>query len=313
MIDIAIIGGGAAGLTAGMYAARGGCQVTVFESFLPGGQSAKIRLLENYPGFAQGVSGVDFVIALQEQASRFGVQFCYESITGLQLQEEEKAVISAKNRYPAQTVIIATGASPRKIGLEGEERLTGKGVSYCATCDGALYRDQPVAVVGGGDTALTDALVLANYASRVYLIHRRDAFRGSYILQQRVKQTANIETIMSHVPRQLIGEDKLQGLVLQSTITDLQRTLPIAGLFVAVGINPQTEFLQDQLELSGNGAIIVDEKMAASRPGVYAAGDCRDTPLRQVVTAAADGAIAATSAIEYLLAQGKTLHGGEGL
>ncbi|MEG1662283.1 MAG: FAD-dependent oxidoreductase, partial [Clostridiales bacterium] len=174
------------------------------------------------------------------------------------------------------------------------------GVSYCATCDGALYRGKEVAVVGGGDTALTDALVLAAYAAKVYLIHRRDTFRGSHILQQRVAKTANIEQVLNHIPRELVGEQKLQGIKLRSVITNLERVIPIAGLFVAVGISPQTEFLEGKLALSPGGAIITDQAMATNIPGVYAAGDCRETPLRQVITAAADGAVAASSAISYL-------------
>lgn len=300
MLDIAIIGGGVAGLTAGLYAARGGAKVTLFESFIPGGQTGTILNLENFPGFPDGVAGVELMIALQKQATQFGLEFCYESVKDIDLSAETKRIITSEQEYPTKAIIIATGASPRKIGLPREAELTGHGISYCATCDGALYRDKNVAVIGGGDTALTDAIVLSRYATKVYLIHRRDKFRGSDILQKRITEIPAIETVMNHVPVEIIGEKKLQGIKLRSVITNFERTIPIDGLFVAVGISPQSEFLEGRIDLSPSGEIITDESMQTNLPGVYAAGDCRNTPLRQVITAAADGAIAANSAINYI-------------
>ena len=300
MLDIAIIGGGIAGLTAGLYAARGGAKVTLFESFIPGGQTGTILNLENFPGFPDGIAGVELMIALQKQATQFGLDFCYESVKDIDFTSDTKTIITSQQKYPTKSIIIATGSTPRKIGLPGEAELTGHGISYCATCDGALYRDKDVAVIGGGDTALTDAIVLSRYAAKVYLIHRRDKFRGSDVLQKRIAEIPTIEKVMSHIPVEIVGDKRLRGIKLRSAITDIERSIPIAGLFVAVGISPQSEFLEGKINLSPSGEIITDSFMQTNLPGVFAAGDCRDTPLRQVVTAASDGAIAANSAISYI-------------
>ena len=305
MIDIAIIGCGIAGLTAGIYGARGGMETVLFEELLPGGQSVNILNLENYPGFPNGIVGSQLLLDTMEQMQNAGASLRYDGLKELKLGKNGSphTLMFGENREQARTVIIATGANPRKLGVERERELTGRGISYCAACDGALYRDKTVAVVGGGDTSLTDSLVLANFVKKVYLIHRRDEFRGSLVLQQRVQNEPKIEIKLQNKVAALLGEDKLEAVLLHDIVTDLERELTVDALFVAVGVSPHTEFLEGILKLSSTGQIITDERMATSAPGVFAAGDCRQTPLRQVITAAADGAVAASTAIEYILEQ----------
>lgn len=310
MIDIAIIGGGMSGLTAGLYAARGGMNAALFEALMPGGQTATIFKLENYPGFPAGVDGAQLMLDTMRQAEQFGCAFHYQDILGLQAArqpDEPHTLLTAEGGREARTVIIASGAAPRQLGLPREQELTGRGVSYCATCDGALFRDKTVAVVGGGDTALTDALVLSRFAAKVLLIHRRDQFRGSRVLQDRVRELAaqgRIELHLQSVVSALLGENRLQALQLRSTQNNAESEVITDGLFVAVGIMPRSAFVSGLLKLNENGQIITGRHLETSVPGIFAAGDCRDTVLRQVVTAAADGAVAATSAIEYLSSLG---------
>ncbi len=305
MLDLAIIGSGVAGLTAGIYGARAGLSTAVFEQLTPGGQTATILKLENYPGFPKGVEGVSFMMDLLEQAASFGAEVRYEPVTRLVPGEAGQAhrLIGPQGETEARTVILATGAAPRKLGLPREEALTGHGVSYCATCDGNLFRGRTVAVSGGGDTALTDALVLANFAEKVYLIHRRDEFRGSPLLQKRVRENEKIQLCLSRVVSELRGEKRLEQLLLTSTKGEADLELDCEGLFVAVGVLPRTEFLRGVVDLDEAGRIRTGRDLSTSIPGIWAAGDCRDTLLRQVVTGAADGALAATMASEYLLAQ----------
>lgn len=299
-VDMAVIGGGIAGYTAALYGARGGLDVLVLEGGVPGGQTATIMNLENFPGFPKGIDGVSLTVNVMQQAEAVGVETEYAPVLEIKPGTPHRLICDGLD-VEAKTVIIATGAIPRKLGVERENALTGKGVGYCATCDGPLYRGKKVAVVGGGDTALTDALVLANYAEEVYLIHRRDEFRGSPLLEKRVRANDKIKLILHHTVEALLGEEKLTGLRLYDRITDLRSEINLDGLFVAVGISPVTEFLEGVVELTANGTVKTERDLSTSVPGIYAAGDCRDTLLRQVVTAAGDGALAATSAIEYLL------------
>lgn len=301
MIDIAIIGGGPAGLAAGLYAARGGANVTLFEEVFVGGQAAKTHQIDNYPGFETGIEGADLGMRMERQASRFGLQIRYEPVTRLVLSGNEKEIHTAKGVTLCKTVILCMGAAPRPLGIAREAALTGMGISYCATCDGAFFRDQPVAVVGGGDTALSDALYLARFASEVFLVHRRDALRGSPALQSAVFAEPKIKLVWSSVVEELLGEQTLLGLRVKHVETNALQELSVNALFVAVGIDPRTQLVQGQLATE-HGYIVTDTRMQASLPGVYAAGDVRNTPLRQVVTAVADGAVAATQAMEYLSA-----------
>jgi thioredoxin reductase (NADPH) len=300
MIDIAIIGGGPAGLTAGLYAARSGRSCLLFEEIFVGGQAAKTFKIENYPGFAEGVEGSQLGMNMEQQAVKFGLEIRYDPVVKLELDGDVKRVITEKETTEARTVIIATGAEPRKLGLADEERLTGAGVSYCATCDGAFFRGRDVAVVGGGDTAVSDALYLSKFAKSVKVIHRRDTLRASETLQKAAFGDPKIEFLWNSVPKELIGEDRLTGILIENKQTGEQKKIDVDAVFIAVGIEPKSALVKDILELTPEGYIRTDCIMQTSEKGVYAAGDVRDTPLRQVVTAVADGAVAATKAVEYL-------------
>lgn len=301
MPDIVIIGGGPAGLTAGLYAARGGAETRLFEELFAGGQAAKTERIDNFPGFPEGVDGFAVGSLLEQQATRFGLEIAYDGVASLELTGEEKRVVlTSGEAVSAKAVILCMGATPRKLGVADEERLTGAGVSYCATCDGAFFRGKRVAVVGGGDTALSDALYLARFCESVTLIHRRDALRGAAALQKSVFAEPKIQVCWNSTVTDLMGEEKLSGLKLKNVQTDELSELPVEGVFVAVGIVPRTELVKGQLNLARDGSIETDNRMQTSAPGVFAAGDIRNTPLRQVVMACADGALAATAALEWI-------------
>lgn len=299
-MDIAIIGGGPAGLAAGLYAARAGMDVTLFEEAFVGGQTAKIDKIDNYPGFPNGLDGVTLSTSIREQAQRFGLKISNAAVESLALDGKTKLISTYEGKFEAKAVIIATGASPRKLNIENEEKLTGAGVSYCATCDGAFFRGMDVAVIGGGDTAVSDALYLARFVNKVYLIHRRDELRASYVLAQAALAEKKIQPVWDTVPEGFVGRDMLDGIAVRNVKTGETQTLAVQGAFVAVGVVPRTELVKDTLTLAKDGSIITDERMQTSLEGVYAAGDVRKTPLRQVVTAVADGAVAASMAAEYI-------------
>lgn len=299
-LGIAIIGGGPAGLAAGIYSVRGGARVTLFEEMFPGGQIVKTHRVENYPGFTGGPDGYALAAALEKHAAEFQLPVVYGSVADLKLAGEEKTFTVNGEPYAADAVILCMGATPRKLGDPNEDRFVGAGVSYCATCDGNFYRNKDVAVVGGGDTAVADALYLSGICHKVYLIHRRDQFRAAGTLVDRVKRAENVELVLNSTVSALNGEDRLSSVTVADKFTHEQRELPVSGLFVAVGILPRTEQVQDQIDLDEGGFIVTDRNMQTSVPGVFAAGDVRDTPLRQVVTACADGAVAATKAVEYI-------------
>ena len=299
-LELAIIGGGPAGLAAGVYGARGGADVKLFEEMFPGGQIVKTHRVENYPGFTGGPDGYTLAAALEKHASEFGLDVVYGSVGDLKLTEGEKTFTVNGEAYAADAVILSMGASPRKLGHPDEDRFVGAGISYCATCDGAFYRGKDVAVVGGGDTAVADALYLAGLCRKVYLIHRRDQFRAAATLVDRVRRMENVELVLNSTVVALSGEDRLSAVTVENKFTREPRELPVSGLFVAVGILPRTELVQGQVALDEGGFIVTDKNRQTSVPGVFAAGDVRDTPLRQVVTACADGAVAATKAIEYI-------------
>ncbi len=296
--ELLIIGGGAAGLTAGLYGARAGRQTVLIERMFAGGQIATTHRLENYPGFPQGIGGVEIGMAMMEQAERFGLQIQYDTVNCLELEGAVKTARCDGEDWQAKAVILCMGAEPRQLGVGREDELRGRGVSYCATCDGAFYQDKTVAVVGGGDTACEDALYLAALAKKVYLIHRRDELRAAGILRQRVMENDRIHMLWNTQVEALLGEERLEGLVLTG---ENKGELQSDGLFIAVGTLPQSQLVQGALKLDAQGAILTDDRMRTELPGVYAAGDVRATPLRQVVTAAADGAVAATEAAKYLM------------
>ncbi len=298
MLDLAIIGGGPAGLAAGLYAVRGGADVCVYEEMFAGGQIVKTHRIDNYPGVSDGPDGYALAARFEEHAVSFGLKIEYGSVSELVLNEDPKRFLFNGAPVEAKAVILATGASPKILGVPGEKELTGHGVSYCATCDGAFYKNRTATVIGGGDTAISDALYLAKLCKQVYVVHRRDALRASAILQNAALKTENITFIWNSVPEAFLGESKLFGVRIRNRVTGEITDLETDGVFVAVGVVPRTELFSDQVALAENGSVITDERMATNVPGVFAAGDVRNTPLRQVVTACADGAIAATYALE---------------
>lgn len=300
MKDVIIIGGGIAGLSAGIYTQRGGLDSLLFERIFTGGQAATTDLIENYPGFVEPISGPEFANNLTNHAKRFELPILYDEVTELQLDGHIKRVITNKETYEAKTLILAMGAQPRPLGLPGEEAFRGRGVSYCATCDGFFYRDKAVAVVGGGDTALSDAIYLSQHAKKVYLIHRRDEFRGAKMLQDRVFERENIEVVWNSVVNKIITGDKVKGLILEDVINKRERQVQIDGLFIAVGVVPNNQLVEGKMNLNDAGFIKADENMATEIAGVFVAGDLREKMLLQLITAAADGAIAATSAQNYI-------------
>jgi len=298
MLDVAIIGGGPAGLAAGLYAVRGGGNVCLFEEMFAGGQIVKTHRIDNYPGIADGPDGYALAARFEEHATAFGLKIEYGPVTDLVLTEDPKHFTFNGETVEAKTVILATGASPKTLGIPGEAELTGHGVSYCATCDGAFYKNRTATVIGGGDTAISDALYLAKLCKQVYVVHRRDELRASAILADAAKNTENIAFLWNSVPEAFLGEGKLSAVRLKNRVTGEVTDLETDGLFVAVGVVPRTELFKDQVALAENGSVLTNERMESSVPGVFAAGDVRNTPLRQVVTACADGAIAATYALE---------------
>lgn len=301
VIDLAVIGAGSAGMTAGLYAARAGLDVVLFERISPGGQLAQTEHIENYPGFPEGAEGFELAFAMKQQADRFGVRNVSEEVLGVDFTVNPKVLKTAFGEYYARSVIIATGARPRKLGLELEEELQGRGVSYCATCDGNFFRDKTVMVVGGGNTAAGDAIYLSRICKKVYLVHRRDKLRATAIYHKRLEDLPNLEFVWKAVPRKLVADEgSLAGVRVEMLETGEERDIAVDGLFVAVGTEPNTEFLDDALTLDGTGYIVADESGVTEVSGVFAAGDVRTKRLRQVVTAVADGALCAEEAAEYL-------------
>ena len=299
--DLVIIGGGPAGLTAGLYAARAKLNVIMIEKVVPGGQILVSDWIENYPGFPEGLSGSDLVFKMTEQTKKFGLNIENGEVISLDLENRVKKVILSDKTIKTHAIIIATGASPRKLGVPGEDIFYGKGVSFCATCDGPFFKDSVIAAVGGGDTAIQESIFLTKFAKKVYLIHRRDKLRATKILQERLFANDKIEVIWDSVVTEIKGGltnvDKVVIKNLRSGKTD---DLKVDGCFIWVGINPNTEFLKDVVKLDQQGFVIADSSMQTSVPGVFAAGDVRNTPLRQVATAVGDAAIASFSAEHYI-------------
>lgn len=299
--DVIVIGAGPAGLTAGLYAARGGLSVAVFERISPGGQLAQTSEVENYPGFPNGAEGWQLAFDMQQQALNFGVKIITEEVTGVDLSGDRKQVVTPNGTYAAKSVIVATGAHHRELGLPGEHELQGKGVSYCATCDGNFFRGKDVIVVGGGNTAVGDALYLARICNKVYLVHRRDKLRATPVYNQRLVEMENIEFVWNSTPEAILSEGGVvTGLRVKDVNTGDLREIAASAVFVAVGNAPSTGFLAGALELDGAGYIVADESGKTSVPGVFVAGDVRTKSLRQVVTAVADGAQAAENAAEFI-------------
>ncbi|MBQ5426890.1 MAG: thioredoxin-disulfide reductase [Pseudobutyrivibrio sp.] len=296
--DVIVLGAGPAGLAAGIYGKRAGFNILVLDtSSLSGGQILNTYEIDNYPGFP-GVSGTQLADAMKTHCEKLGVEFARGKVSSIIDKGETKELITKKQNFEAKTVIIATGASNRKLGCPGEEDLSGLGVSYCATCDGAFFKDKTVAVVGGGDVALEDAIYLSRFCTKVYLIHRRDEFRGAKVLQDKVNSIDNIEIIYDTVVNSIEGTASVESINIHNNKTEESRDLKVDGIFIAVGTVPNTGFLSDLVAVDSKGYIVADETCKTSREGIYAAGDVRTKQLRQVITATADGANAITS-IQY--------------
>lgn len=300
MYDLIIAGAGTAGLTAGIYAARAGMSALIIESLFAGGQIARAHVVENYPGFPEGVSGAELALKFREQAERLGARIENAQITGFELEGDEKRVLTQDAEYSAKTVILAMGANYKSLGLKSEKKLVGSGVSYCATCDGAFFKRKDVAVIGGGDTALEDALYLSGFANHIYVVHRRDELRAQKALQKTAMANEKIEFVWDSVVETVLGKSFVEGVRIKNTKTEQLRDISVSGVFVAIGITPQTEVVKGKVNIDESGYIITDAFMRTSIPGVFAAGDIVKKPLRQVVTAAADGAVAVYSALSYL-------------
>ena len=299
MYDIIVIGGGPAGMTAAIYARRAAKSVLVLEAVTCGGQILNTPDIENYPVEAH-ISGFDFSNKVYEQAKGLGAEFVFEKAVEIRDEAGVKTVVTAKNAYQAKAVILATGSENRKLGLEDEDRLTGKGVSYCATCDGNFYRRKVVAVVGGGNTALEDAQYLSDIAAKVYLIHRRDSFRGEETNAERLKARENVEIIYNANVTRLISEKRLKAIEVTDKLTGEVRTIELNGLFIAVGRVPENKNFANLVKLDASGYVEAGEDCHTNADGIFVAGDNRTKALRQLVTATADGAMAATEAVKYI-------------
>lgn len=297
--DIVIVGAGTAGLSAAIYAVRAGKSVIVLEATTHGGQIVNTPEVENYPGI-QKISGFEFANNLYEQAKSLGAEVIYEKVIGIEVNGEEKIVHTTKEDYQAKAVILATGAKNRPLGLEHEKEWIGAGISYCAICDGMFYRGKDVAVAGGGNTALENAIFLTNYCRKVYLIHRRDAFRGEEKLLQTLKEKPNVEFVLNANITRLIGEDGVDGVEVEDKNTHEKRVIDVMGLFVAIGQMPENSEFINVVDLDKSGYIEAKEDCKTKTKGIFTAGDCRTKKVRQLATAASDGAIAALAACEYI-------------
>ncbi len=300
-----IIGSGPAGYTAAIYAARGGLAPLVIASSVEaGGELMNTTEVENFPGFPEGIQGPELMTRMQEQAERFGAEIVYDDVVSVDFAgTSKKVVLGSGKEHESEALVYATGSAPRKLGIEGESRLSGRGVSYCATCDGFFFRERTIAVVGGGDSALEEATFLTKFASKVYLIHRRGELRGSKIMQQRALANEKIEVVWNSAVADVLGDDAVTGVVLEDTVDGSRRELALDGVFVAIGNDPRTHLVHGVLDLTPAGTVWVDGRSSrTSVPGVFAAGDVIDPTYRQAVTAAGSGTVAALDVEHYLVA-----------
>ena len=299
--DMVIVGGGPGGYTAALYAARAGLDTLVLEKLSPGGQMAQTDQIDNYPGFEESIDGFSLAEKMQKQAERFGAKSEYAEVSRLNLTADPKVLETSEGTFCGKTVVLASGAVPRELGVAKEAELAGRGVAYCAACDGSFYRGKTVVVVGGGQSAPADALLLSRIAKNVILVHRRDTLRATKIYHQPLLGRENVEFRWNSTVTELLHNDHLTGVRLRDMITGAESTIECDGVFISVGRKPATDLVRDQLEVDRGGYIVADETTKTAIPGVYAVGDVRTKPLRQIVTAVADGAVAVHMAEEYLV------------
>lgn len=298
--DVIIIGGGPAGLTAGLYTSRAGLDTLLIEKALLGGQMTTTEMIENYPGFPQGISGDELGRLMEEQAKRFGMSIVNQEVLEVRLEGEHKIVRTHESNYSSKVLIISSGTEYRRLGIPGEETFVGKGVSFCATCDGAFFKDSRIVVVGGGDSALTEALFLTKFAKEVSIIHRRDALRATKIYQDRAFANPKIKFLWNSVVQEIKGDKTVQSILMKNVKTGEVKEFETEGVFLFVGLSPKTQFLRDLVQMDKDGYILTNENCGASVKGIFAAGDCRKKLLRQIATAVGDGATAAFAAEKYL-------------
>ncbi|MBE6632258.1 MAG: thioredoxin-disulfide reductase [Ruminococcaceae bacterium] len=303
--DILIIGGGPAGYTAALYAARAGLDTLIIEKMSVGGQMSSTGIIENYPGFEDGIDGISLSMKMQQGAEKFGAKTVYDEVISVDLSEKIKKTVTSFDEFYSKTVIIATGAYPKKLGVEGEDRLVGKGVHYCAHCDGRFYKDKTVAVIGGGNTAVADALYLSRLAKKVYLIHRRNSLRATKIYHKSLSESKNIDIMWDSTVNELVYKDRLSSLKIKNIASNEITSLDIDGLFVSIGREPESQIFDGKILTDKNGYILTDETLKTNIDGVYAVGDVRKKSLRQIVTAVADGATAVHHLEEYLSSETK--------
>ena len=300
MHDVIIIGAGPAGYTAGIYCARARHDTLLISGILPGGQLMNTTDVENYPGFSDGIMGPDLMTVMRKQTEKMGTKIIDDEVTSVDFKNNPLKVKTASEEFEARAVIVCTGANPRKIGLDGEQTFAGKGVSYCATCDGAFFRDQELIVVGGGDSAMEEAIFLTKFASVVHIVHRKGEFRASKIMQERALSNEKIKIHFNSTVKEIHGDQKFQQVVLNNTETNEDKILEAGGLFIAIGHEPNSTIFQDQIELDENGYIIIKNNTETSVAGVFCAGDVHDHRYRQAVTAAGFGCMAAIDVDKYL-------------
>ncbi len=299
MYDLIIIGQGPAGLSSALYAGRAGLNVLILEKEFAGGQMGLTYEIDNYVGVDK-IGGVDLAMNMLSHAKKFGATFKSENVVNLHLENDIKIVETTKDKYEAKNVILALGAKPKKLEIEGEQRLAGSGVSYCATCDGNFYKGKTTVVIGGGNTAVEDAIFLSRLCEKVYIVHRRDEFRAEKKLVEELNSLDNVELVLNSIPMSINGQMKVEDVVVKDIFTKEQRIINVDGVFVAVGTIPTTALVENHIKVDERGYIITDERMKTNIKNVYAVGDCRDTVLRQVVTSVADGAIAASTIAQNL-------------
>ena len=298
--DVIIIGAGPAGYTAGIYSSRARHKTLILSGILPGGQVVNTTDVENYPGFEKGIMGPDLMIIMRKQTERMGTEIVDDAVVKVDFKNKPFKVFTASKEYEAKAVILATGANPRKLGLEGEQTFAGKGVSYCATCDGPFFRNLELVVAGGGDSAMEESTFLTKFASKVYIVHRRDELRASKVMQERAQDNPKIQFQLNSEIEEINGKEKVQQVILKNNKTNEKTTLNVGGVFVAIGHEPNTEIFQNQVELDKKGYVILKNRTETSVSGVFAAGDVHDHTYRQAVTAAGYGCMAAIDVDGYL-------------